>query len=186
MFHFMEILFYFLIIYLNLKSFRLIDPVQFTLIYITFIILIFESHFTLQTFFKLMIGNRLNATKWLFIHKHFYRKTTTRQVIMVEQAYHQLQPNNILNTDNNNTTYHIWITEKELYNSRLHLILKNCHQKLDWDKLKLVSQNVNERRAVLDLDSNTIWNWDIETRILLYPPLQLLMPQIWETKQKST
>ena len=133
-----------------------------------------------------MIGNRLNTTKWLFIHKNLISKDYHTTSYYGWNAYHQLQPNNILNTDNNNTTYHIWITEKELYNSRLHLILKNCHQKLDWDKLKLVSQNVNERRAVLDLDSNTIWNWDIETRILLYPPLQLLMPQIWETKQKST
>ena len=48
---------------------------------------------------------------------------------MVEHAYHQLQPNNILNTDNNNTTYHTIITEKELYKSRLaklsKIVIKN-------------------------------------------------------------
>ena len=48
---------------------------------------------------------------------------------MVEQAYHQLQPNNILNTDNNKTTYQTTITEKELYNSRLtklsKIVIKN-------------------------------------------------------------
>ena len=48
---------------------------------------------------------------------------------MVEHAYHQLQPNNILSTDNNNTTYHTMITEKELYNSRLtklsKIVIKN-------------------------------------------------------------
>ena len=76
-----------------------------------------------------MIGNNLTITKLLFIHKNFYRQTTTRQVIMVEQAYHQLQPNNILNTDNNKTTYQTTITEKELYNSRLtklsKIVIKN-------------------------------------------------------------
>ena len=48
---------------------------------------------------------------------------------MVEQAYHQLQPNNILNTDINKTTYQTTITEKELYNSRLtklsKIVIKN-------------------------------------------------------------
>ena len=74
--------------------------------------------------------------------KHFYRKTTTREVIMVEQAYHQLQPNNILNTDINKTTYQTTITEKELYNSRLTKLSKIVI-KTRLYKLKSVTQHVN-------------------------------------------
>ena len=133
-----------------------------------------------------MIGNRLNTTKWLFIHKIFISNDYNTTSYYGWNAYHQLQPNNILNTDNNNTTYHTIITEKELYKSRLaklsKIVIKN--KILDAE----VSNTKREwtTRTVLDLDSNTIWNWDIETRILLYRSKQLLMPQIWETKQKST
>ena len=133
-----------------------------------------------------MIGNRLNTTKWLFIHKNLISKDYHTTSYYGWNAYHQLQPNNILNTDNNNTTYHTIITEKELYKSRLaklsKIVIKN--KILDAE----VSNTKREwtTRTVLDLDSNTIWNWDIQTRILLYRSKQLLMPQIWETKQKST
>ena len=71
-----------------------------------------------------MIGNRLNTTKWLFIHKNFISKDYHTTNYYGWNAYHQLQPNNILNTDNNNTTYHTIITEKELYKSRLAKLSK--------------------------------------------------------------
>ena len=134
-----------------------------------------------------MIGNRLNTTKWLFIHKNFISKDYHTTSYYGWNAYHQLQPNNILNTDNNNTTYHTIITEKELYKSRLaklsKIVIKN---KILDAEVSNTKREWTTTRTVLDLDSNTIWNWDIETRILLYRSKQLLMPQIWETKQKST